>query len=349
MGRVRTVRAMRTLRSMAALTIFGIASLCVAGSPTNAATCSGAVIPLSNVRLAVPLGIRTGAQIIQLTNTTPLVTGMRVRVVSGSSTFTVKYIEGQVGVITGCLVALDVDHTRGSGTMRTGRLVVAGEPGADGAPGTPGAAGSAGSTGATGAQGPAGAQGATGPQGPTGATGPQGATGSQGPQGADGAIGPAGSFTGYYGSFYDTTTQAITSINTPKAMTFNQVSPGVNGVVANGVSVVSGSRVTVATSGTYNIQFSAQLAKTDAGNDTMDIWLRVDGSDAEWTNTEVTITASQRAVAAWNFMIDLNAGQYVELMYSSADINTQILAAAPQTGPVRPGIPSVILTVQRVS
>jgi hypothetical protein len=132
-------------------------------------------------------------------------------------------------------------------------------------------------------------------------------------------------------------------------MTFNQVSPGVNGVIANGVSIVSGSRVTVATSGTYNIQFSAQLAKTDAGNDTMDIWLRIDGSDADWTNTEVTITASQRAVAAWNFMIDLNAGQYVELMYSSADINTQILAAAPQTGPVRPGIPSVILTVQRVS
>lgn len=340
---------MRTLRSVAALTIFGIAPLCVAGSPTNAATCSGAVVPLSNVRLAVPLGIRTGAQIIQLTNTTPLVTGMRVRVVTGSSTFTVKYIEGQLGVITGCLVALDVDHTRGSGTMRTGRVVVAGEPGADGAPGTPGAAGSAGSAGATGAQGPAGAQGATGPQGPTGATGPQGATGSQGPQGADGAVGPAGSFTGYYGSFYDTTTQAITSINTPKAMTFNQVSPGVNGVVANGVSVVSGSRVTVATSGTYNIQFSAQLAKSDSGNDTMDIWLRIDGSDAEWTNTEVTITASQRAVAAWNFMIDLNAGQYVELMYSSADINTQILAAAPQTGPVRPGIPSVILTVQRVS
>jgi hypothetical protein len=132
-------------------------------------------------------------------------------------------------------------------------------------------------------------------------------------------------------------------------MTFNQVSPGVNGVIANGVSVVSGSHVTVATSGTYNIQFSAQLAKSDSGNDTMDIWLRVDGSDASWTNTEVTITASQRAVAAWNFMIDLNAGQYVELMYSSADINTQILAAAPQTGPVRPGIPSVIVTVQRVS
>jgi len=343
---------MRTFRSVLALVALGTGAFCLTGQRTSAATCSTAAVPLSAVRLAVPLGIRTGAQIIQLTNTTPLVTGMRVRIVTGSSTFTVKYIEGQVGVITGCLVALDVDHTHGTGTMRTGRLVVAGEPGENGAPGAPGAAGSAGaagSTGATGAQGPTGAQGATGPQGPTGATGPQGATGSQGPQGADGAIGPAGSFTGYYGSFYDTTTQAITSINTPNAMTFNQVSPGVNGVVANGVSVVSGSRVTVATSGTYNIQFSAQLAKTDAGNDTMDIWLRVDGSDAEWTNTEVTITASQRAVAAWNFMIDLNAGQYVELMYSSADINTQILAAGPQTGPVRPGIPSVIVTVQRVS
>ncbi|MFM1790169.1 MAG: hypothetical protein RLZZ526_496, partial [Actinomycetota bacterium] len=246
------LRTMPGLRSTVIVLVVALASASPAGPSANAVECGTSPVPLSKVRLAVPAGIRTGAQIIQLTNTTPLVTGMRVRVVTGSSTFTVKYIEGQVGVITGCLVALDVDHTRGSGTMRTGRVVVAGEPGADGAPGTPGAAGSAGSAGATGAQGPAGAQGATGPQGPTGATGPQGATGSQGPQGADGAVGPAGSFTGYYGSFYDTTTQAITSINTPKAMTFNQVSPGVNGVVANGVSVVSGSRVTVATSGTYN-------------------------------------------------------------------------------------------------
>ena len=322
------LRTMPGLRSTVIVLVVALVSASPAGPSANAVECGTSLVPLSKVRLAVPAGIRDGAQILQFTNTSPLAPGMRVRIVTGSSTYTVKYIEGRVGVMKGCLVALDVDRTHGTGTMRSGRVVVAGEPGENGAPGSPGPVG------ASGAQGPAGMQGATGPQGA---------------QGNDGAIGPAGSFTGYYGSFYDTTTQAITSINTPKAMTFNQVSPGVNGVVANGVSVVSGSRVTVATSGTYNLQFSAQLAKTDAGNDTMDIWLRVDGADVEWTNTEVTITASQRAVAAWNFMIDLNAGQYVELMYSSADINTQILAAAPQTGPVRPGIPSVILTVQRVS
>jgi hypothetical protein len=36
------------------------------------------------------------------------------------------------------------------------------------------------------------------------------------------------------------------------------------------------------------------------------------------------------------------------LMYSSSDINSKILAAPSQTAPIRPGTPSIILTVTQV-
>ena len=111
-----------------------------------------------------------------------------------------------------------------------------------------------------------------------------------------------------YGSFRDTTTQQIDSVNTPKAMTFNQITPGINGVSASGVSVEFGSHIVVARTGTYNIQFSAQLTKTDSGNDIMEIWLRRNGNDVPLSNSEITITASLRQVATSNYIIDLAAG-----------------------------------------
>lgn len=273
---------------------------------------------------------------VTVDNPTPFITGMRIRAMTGSGLSTTKYAEGLVGAVRDCVVGIYIDTSSGNGSLKNARFSTAGIVGRRGA---------SGARGARGLQGPTGPQGVQGAQGIQGITGVQGVIGTQGIPGTNGTDG----FIPAFGSFYDTTTQAIDSASTPKAMTFNQITPRVNGVVADGVSVSSLSHVTVATTGTYNIQFSAQLAKTDGGNDTMDIWLRVDNIDVPWSNTEVTISSTQRLVASWNFMIFLEAGHYFELMYSSADINTRILAESALTGPVRPGIPSVILTVQQVN
>lgn len=272
---------------------------------------------------------------VTVDNPTPFITGMRIRAMTGSGLSTTKFAEGLVGAIRDCVVGIYIDASQGKGSLKNARFSTTGIVGLRGTTGT---------------RGPRGFQGLTGPQGLQGPQGVQGVQGFQGISGLQGIPGPNGSdgFIPSFGSFYDTTTQAIDIVNTPQAITFNQTAPGVNGVVADGVSVSSDSRISVSRTGTYNIQFSAQLAKTDGGNDTMDIWLRVNNVDVAWTNTEVTISSTQRLVAAWNFMIALEAGNYFELMYSSADIRTEILAKPAQTGPTRPGIPSVILTVQQV-
>lgn len=303
--------------------------------PARSATCEYSTVSLSDVTATSHISISSGMKYISVDNPTPFISGMRVRAMTGTSVSSARYVEGLVGSVIDCRVGLLVDVNVGIGSLRNARFSVAGVIGPRGA------------TGATGTRGPRGYTGATGIVGPTGPQGIMGTAGTSGPQGIPGVNGTNG-LVPKYGSFYDTTTQTVDAINTPKAMTFNEITPGVNGVSANGVSIVSNSQVTVSTTGVYNIQFSAQLAKTDQGNDTMDIWLRIDESDVSWSDTEITIPSSQRQVAAWNFVVELSAGQHFQLMYSSADINSRILAVPPQTGPIRPGIPSVILTVTQM-
>jgi hypothetical protein len=148
---------------------------------------------------------------------------------------------------------------------------------------------------------------------------------------------------GPYGSFYDTTTQTNTNVGNPVAMTFTTQ------VVADGVSLVGGSQITVSQAGTYNLAFSAQVTKTDSGTDTIYIWLRVNGIDVEDTSTALILVGNgARQVAAWNFFVPLADGDAAELMWGSIDVRAQLVTEPAGTTPTRPAIPSVIVTINRV-
>ena len=128
-------------------------------------------------------------------------------------------------------------------------------------------------------------------------------------------------------------------------MTLNNV------IESNGISVVDSSKITFANAGTYNLQFSAQIEKTDSGNDNIDIWLALNGSNVEWSNTRLWLIGNNaKQVAAWNFIVTVTAGQYVQLMWSSADADVRLYAdGATLTNPTRPKIPSLIITVTRAA
>ena len=152
--------------------------------------------------------------------------------------------------------------------------------------------------------------------------------------------------TGSYGSFYDTTTQTNPVANIPRSMSLNTTDI-TNGVSISGSSSPFNTYIKIANAGIYNIQFSAQLAKTDSGTDFIDIWLRRNGVDLMDSATNVTLIGNNdRQVAAWNWFATAGAGDYYQIMWASADTNTQILAESA-TG-VHPGIPSVIATVNRI-
>lgn len=142
-----------------------------------------------------------------------------------------------------------------------------------------------------------------------------------------------------YGSFYDTTTQTAAAINTAYAMTFNTTDLSVG--VTRGSPT---SRIYVDRPNVYNIQFSAQLDKTSGGIGLIYIWLRKNGTDVPNSTTQVRIQGNNaETVAAWNFLLQMNAGDYFELMWEVDDTSVQILTEAASA--VHPAIPSVILTV----
>ena len=159
--------------------------------------------------------------------------------------------------------------------------------------------------------------------------------------GVSGPVGPA--FPGYYGSFTDSTTQTITA-DTAKSVTFDTTEE------SDGVAIgTPTSRIVITNAGTYNIQFSLQLDKTDGGQDDATIWLRINGQDVPRTATDVTLEQSaRRIVAAWNFVYTFTAGQYFELVWSSHDPSMRLKSEVTRTGPIRPAVPSAILTVCQV-
>lgn len=149
------------------------------------------------------------------------------------------------------------------------------------------------------------------------------------------------------GGFQDNTTQTAASANVAYAVTFDTTD------FSNGVSRgTPTSRIVVDKAGLYNFQFSCQLDKTAGSTGNIWIWPRVDGVNIPDSATKIAIqgTAAE-TVAAWNFILPMNANSYFQLMWLTDDDKVVLKhEAAFGTAPNNvPEIPSVILTVTYVS
>jgi hypothetical protein len=126
--------------------------------------------------------------------------------------------------------------------------------------------------------------------------------------------------------------------------------------ISTGVSIVNDglgdpTKITFSTSGVYNIQFSAQLKKTGgAGATLFYIYLIKDGVPVPNSATAVTLENNgDLLVAAWNWFITISLlPSYCQIGWYTNNANGELhYDAAPVVG--IPAIPSVILTVNRVS
>jgi hypothetical protein len=153
--------------------------------------------------------------------------------------------------------------------------------------------------------------------------------------------------TGYYGAWQDNTTQTAAASNTGYAMIFgtidleNQVR-----VVSNGTNLT---RITFDNTGIYNLQFSSQFQNTDSTEGDVTIWLRLNGVDVPGSSGFVSIPAkhgsvSGHTVTSWNYLLSVVAGQYYELMWSTAN-HTSVSMKYYAAGSPPPSTASVILTV----
>lgn len=148
-----------------------------------------------------------------------------------------------------------------------------------------------------------------------------------------------------FGAWQDTTNQTAAAANTGYAMTFNTAD------VTDGITLVSNSRITVPSTGVYNLQFSAQFVNTDSSIHDIDIWLKKNGTNIAGTDGQVSVPNRHGSVdghilPAWNYFLSLNANDYVELFWATTNtaVSLQTIAAS---GP-HPAAASVIVTIHRV-
>jgi hypothetical protein len=146
------------------------------------------------------------------------------------------------------------------------------------------------------------------------------------------------------GVFFDTGDQPIAAVNTAQPVRFNQTYLN-TGVLINGATT---SEITVANSGIYNFQFSGQLRSTSASSKILYVWLSRNGINIGYSTREYLISGSGNSLEiAWNFNIDLLAGQYIQIIIAG-DSTNMVLDSVVATSP-HPGIPSAVVSVTFVS
>lgn len=155
-------------------------------------------------------------------------------------------------------------------------------------------------------------------------------------------------FSAAYGAFSSASDQTG-SISSGTAMTFSATD------VADGVTLSNNSELVVPNDGIYNLQFSAQLKNTTNAQEDATIWFRINGVDLANSATQVTVPARKSAlifgylVAAWNIFLDMNANDYVEIIWLPTSTSITVEALPASLSPAYPAIPSVIATIQQVA
>jgi hypothetical protein len=146
-----------------------------------------------------------------------------------------------------------------------------------------------------------------------------------------------------YGSFFDTTSQTASLADTIYAVNHNTTD------LSNGVSIVNGTRITISETGTYTIISTHQYVHSTGGVVTITGWLRKNGNDVSYSGTNLRLKGNgDKDLYAINYFVEAEAGDYYELMWSADGTDTYIVATPARTGPVRPAVPSVITTVNKV-
>lgn len=142
----------------------------------------------------------------------------------------------------------------------------------------------------------------------------------------------------------------IASTPTPITYQFTDVS---NGIFL--VGPAPDSRIQVSKTGLYEFIFSAQLDKVGGGVSQCDIWLRKNGADIPFSASQFAVQGTNgEVVPCVDFFLQLNANDYIEVVFASTDPSMEI-AAFPQWTTAggnpynRPAVPSIIATMKLLS
>ena len=146
------------------------------------------------------------------------------------------------------------------------------------------------------------------------------------------------------GLFFSTVDQTFAAINTGYPVVFNAT------YLSNAVKLQTGStsKIEVSISGIYNFQYSGQVKTTSSSDKNLYLWIARNGVDIGYSTHAWTFHDNNHyAEISWNFNIDLDIGEYIELQIASDSIDIRLDAEAA-TSP-HPGIPSSVMAVNFIA
>ena len=137
--------------------------------------------------------------------------------------------------------------------------------------------------------------------------------------------------------------------DTPTTMTFNGT------VLSNGVTVVDTTKVTVTTTAWYDFQLSVHLHNAASQDKLFELWGRLNGDDIPSSRFIYSVPARHGSddgtiIPSQNFFLYLEAGDYVEIVWTTQDaVNVTIAKHDAETGEnPKPAAPSLLLTVNEI-
>lgn len=123
---------------------------------------------------------------------------------------------------------------------------------------------------------------------------------------------------------------------------------------SNKVSIENASEITFDEAGVYNVQFSLQFLNFTTSLDDVTVWFRKNGADIPLSASVQQVGSKHGSspgavILALNSFVDVLAGGYVQLYWSSDSGNTVLGTFPAGSTPTHPVAPAVIVTVTQVA
>ena len=149
---------------------------------------------------------------------------------------------------------------------------------------------------------------------------------------------------GFWGSFYDTTTQTISSTTTEYPITLNTTSGGVGVAIGSPTS-----KIVFSYAGIYSLTFSVQFDNSGADDQLATIWLKKNGNNLADSSSVTSIPKKHGSdngaiITTINYVLEIQPNDYLEVYWRADSTNVRVVTIASGTSPTRPLSPSIIFT-----
>ena len=119
---------------------------------------------------------------------------------------------------------------------------------------------------------------------------------------------------------------------------------------SGGIYITDGYKINFTNPGQYEMIYSIIVSQSSGTNIDYEIWFQDSGVDVPNSNTGVLVGSSNvKTLVTVSIISTATGSNYASLRWYCSSANGSLLATAAGTSPTRPAVPSVLITIKKVS